>query len=222
MKHVRVRITADAGRAGSIHPMYGVLTEAAFIKRATAEQWNYTGDALGILHYVVGDANALESALQEIPEVVGYDIERIDDRSCYVYVRDATTESLQEMFSPISSGGLIVVPPVEYKPSGTVVFSMFGPDDEVQAALEDVSVPVDVTIEAVGGLAGTTTAIEARLTDRQREVVETAVEMGYYDIPRSANQEEIATELDCAPSTVAEHLRKAEAQTLQAHFPGDQ
>ncbi|MFT4923252.1 MAG: putative DNA binding protein [Haloarculaceae archaeon] len=217
MKHVRVRITAD-GQAGRIHPMYGVMTEAPFIERATAEQWNYTGDALGILHYVVGDADALERAMQRIPEVVGYDIERIDERSCYVYVRDATTDSLQEMFGPISSGGLIVVPPIEYGSDGTVVFSMFGPDDEVQDAIEDVSVPVDVTIEAVGGLAGTTTAISSRLTDRQREVVETAVEMGYYDVPRSASQEAIATELDCAPSTVAEHLRKCEARTLRAHF----
>lgn len=217
MKHVRVRITTH-GRAGNIHPMYGVMTEAPFVERATAEQWNYTGDALGILHYVVGDADALESAMQEIPEVVGYDIERIDERSCYVYVRDATTDSLQEMFSPIVSGGLIVVPPIEYEPDGTVVFSMFGPDDEVQEAIEAVSVPVDMTIEAVGGLAGTTAVIESHLTDRQRDVVETAVELGYYDIPRSASQEDIAAELECAPSTIAEHLRKSEARILRTHF----
>lgn len=217
MKHVRVRIAAH-GRAGQIHPMYGVMTEAPFVERATAEQWNYTDDALGILHYIVGDADAFERAMQEIPEVVGYDIERIDERSFYVYVRDATTDSLQELFSPIASGGLIVVPPIEYEPDGTVVFSMFGPDSEVQEAIDGVSVPVDVTIEAVGGLAGTTAAIESHLTDRQRDVVETAVELGYYDIPRSASQEDIAAELDCAPSTVAEHLRKSEARTLRAHF----
>ncbi len=42
MKHIRVRITAR-GRAGDIHPMYGVMTEAPFVERATALQWNYTG-----------------------------------------------------------------------------------------------------------------------------------------------------------------------------------
>lgn len=144
--------------------MYGVMTEAPFVERATAVQWNYTGDALGILHYVVGDPDAFERAIQDIPEVVGYDMERIDERSCYVYVRDATTESLQEMFGPISSGGLVVVPPIEYDPDGTVAFSMFGPDDELQDAIERISVPVDVPIEAVGGLVGTTAAVEAALT----------------------------------------------------------
>lgn len=217
MKHVRVRITAH-GRAGDIHPMYGVLTGAPFVKRATAIQWNYTGDALGILHYVVGNVDELERAIQEIPEVIGYDVERIDERSCYMYVRDATTDSLQEMFSPISSGGLITVPPIEYKPDGTVVLSMFGPDDEIQEAIEGISIPVDVTVEAVGSLADTTTVIEGHFTDRQREVVETAVELGYYDIPRSTSQEDIAAELDCAPSTIAEHLRKAEARLIRSQF----
>lgn len=114
--------------------MYGVMTRAPFVKRATALQWNYTGDALGILHYVVGDTDALEAAIQEIPEVVGYDIERINEQSCCVYVRDSTTDPLQEMFSTISSGGLVVVPPIEYETDGTVAFSIFGPDDEIQAA----------------------------------------------------------------------------------------
>ncbi|MFA1612513.1 helix-turn-helix domain-containing protein [Halobellus sp. MBLA0158] len=194
------------------------MAESAFVERATAIQWNYTGDALGILHYVVGDPDALERAMQEIPEVLGYDMERLDERSCYVYVRDATTDSLQEMFDPISSGGLVVVPPIEYAADGTVAFSMFGPDNEIQTAIENVSVPVDVTIESVGGLAGTAAAVETRLTDRQREVVETAIEVGYYDVPRTASQEDVAAELGCAPSTAAEHLRKAESRMLRAQF----
>jgi DNA-binding CsgD family transcriptional regulator len=198
--------------------MYSVMTRAPFVERATAMQWNYTGDALGILHYVVGDADALEAAMQEIPEVVGYDIERIDGQSCYVYVRDATTDPLQEMFGPISSGGLVVVPPIEYESDGTVAFSIFGPEDELQNAVTDISVPVKVTIEAVGGLARTRSAVEARLTERQREAVKTAVNLGYYEIPRTATQEDIAAELNCAPSTAAEHLRKAESQVLRAQF----
>lgn len=217
MKHARVRITAD-GQESDVHPMYGVLTEAPFVERATALQWNYTGDALGILHYVVGDAAAFEATIQEIPEVVDYDMARVDDRYFYVYVRDSTTGLLRELFAPVTSGGLLVVPPVRYEPDGTVVFSMFGPDEELQEAVTSVPSPVDVTVEAVGGLAATIAVIEPRLTDRQREVVETAVDMGYYDVPRTASQVDIATELDVAPSTIADHLRKAESQMVCARF----
>jgi predicted DNA binding protein len=217
MKHVRVRITAG-GREDEIHPMYGVLTGAPFVERATALQWNYTDDALGILHYVVGDPDALEAAMREFPEVVGYDIERVDERSCYVYVRDATTGPLRDLFDPVASGGLVVVPPVEYDPDGTVAFSIFGPDAEIQAAIEAVPDPVEVSIEAVGGLAATPATVDAGLTERQREAVETAIELGYYDVPRTANQDDVAAALDCAPSTAAEHLRKAESQVLWALF----
>jgi predicted DNA binding protein len=217
MKHARVRITAH-GKERDIHPMYGVMAEASFVERATALQWNYTGDALGILHYVVGDADALETAMEDIPEVIGYDVARVDTRSFYVYVRDATTGPLRELFAPVTSGGILVVPPVKYEPDGTVVFSIFGPDEELQAAVTSVPEPIDVTIEAVGGLADTTAAVEAGLTERQREIVTTAVTMGYYDIPRTVSQAEIAAELDCAPSTVAEHLRKAESRVMRTQF----
>jgi predicted DNA binding protein len=156
--------------------------------------------------------------MRDIPEVIGYDVAHVDTRSFYVYVRDTTTGPLQEMFAPVTSGGILVVPPVKYEPDGTVVFSMFGPDDELQEAVTSVPSPIDVTVEAVGGLADTAVAIEAGLTDRQREIVNTAVTMGYYDIPRTASQPEIAIELDCAPSTVAEHLRKAESQIMRTQF----
>ena len=43
---------------------------------------------------------------------------------------------------------------------------------------------------------------------------ETAVEEGYYDVPRQATHKDIADNLGCAPSTVDEHLRKAESRVV--------
>jgi len=217
MKHVRVRLTAN-GEESDVHPMYGVLTGASFVERATALQWNFTGDALGIVHYVVGDIDALEAAIEDISEVQSYETARVDDHSCYLYVRDSTTRSLRELFGPVLSGGILVVPPVRYEPDGSVTFSVFGPEGAVQNAVTSVPAPVEVTVEAVGGLAGVTAALEARLTDRQYEIAKRALQMGYYDIPRTASQEDIADDLGCAPSTVAEHLRKAESRTMRAQF----
>jgi predicted DNA binding protein len=52
----------------------------------------------------------------------------------------------------------------------------------------------------------------AKLTDRQREVLETAHEMGYFDRPKGANAEEVAAELGIAPSTFAEHVAAAQSK----------
>jgi predicted DNA binding protein len=53
-----------------------------------------------------------------------------------------------------------------------------------------------------------------RLTDRQREVLETAYEMGYFERPKQANATEIATDLGIAQSTFTEHLMTAQRKLL--------
>lgn len=52
------------------------------------------------------------------------------------------------------------------------------------------------------------------LTDRQRAVLETAFERGYYDVPRETTADEIAREFDLDRSTVTEHLQRAERNLL--------
>lgn len=56
---------------------------------------------------------------------------------------------------------------------------------------------------------------ERLLTDRQRELIETAIEMGYYDTPREASMTELAGELDIAKSTCSETLHRAEEKVVK-------
>jgi predicted DNA binding protein len=58
------------------------------------------------------------------------------------------------------------------------------------------------------------------LTDRQQEVLETALEMGYFQRPRDANATEVADALDIAPSTFAEHLASAQSKVLASLLDG--
>lgn len=56
------------------------------------------------------------------------------------------------------------------------------------------------------------------LTDRQREVIRTAYDRGYYEVPREATTADVAAELNVDPSTVAEHLQRAERNLLSHHL----
>lgn len=51
-----------------------------------------------------------------------------------------------------------------------------------------------------------------RLTDRQREVLETAHRMGYFEHPKGANAGEVADALDISRSTLAEHLAAVQSK----------
>jgi len=58
------------------------------------------------------------------------------------------------------------------------------------------------------------------LTDRQREVLERAHEMGYFDHPKGANAGDVADELDISRTTFTEHLAAAQTKLLDAVLEG--
>jgi predicted DNA binding protein len=53
-----------------------------------------------------------------------------------------------------------------------------------------------------------------RLTDRQTEVLEEALDRGYFEWPREITSEELAEELCITRPTLHEHLRKAQSKLL--------
>lgn len=62
------------------------------------------------------------------------------------------------------------------------------------------------------------------LTTRQRDVIETAYRMGYFDSPKRASGQEIADELGLSSSTFHQHVRAAERklfETLLAEYSND-
>jgi DNA-binding CsgD family transcriptional regulator len=88
----------------------------------------------------------------------------------------------------------------------------------VVGALRDRYPPLDVQRLLQPPLEGTPEdrvfVNRGRLTDRQREVLEAAYEMGYFERPKQANATEIANELDIAQSTFTEHLMTAQQKLL--------
>lgn len=217
MKHVRLRMTAD-GREGELHPMYGVMANAEFVEYAAALNWNVTGDELTILHFVEGDVAAFEAAIREIEFVREYELKPAGEGKFYAYLHDELTDAVLDLWAVADRRGVVTVPPIEWHPDGTVTVSVFGPGDEIQAAIDAVPAPVTVTVEEISGMQAMSGTVTSALTDRQREAVETAIEVGYYDVPRTGSQDDVADRLDCSPSTAAEHLRKAESTVLQSLF----
>ncbi|PCR92434.1 helix-turn-helix domain-containing protein [Natrinema ejinorense] len=215
MKHVRISLDAN-GREAEIHPVYDVLVNAPYVGRSRALQWNFAGDELGIMHYVEGDRERFDAAIEAIPHVLASEIAPAGDEAFYTYIRDAMTEPLRGVFELATGSPVVVIPPVEYAADGTVSYSVVGPSGAIQTAIERIPDPIAVTVTEIGGMETAPGITESRLSDRQREAIETAVDLGYYEIPRDAGHEAVANAIDCAPSTAAEHLRKAEATLLKS------
>ena len=79
--------------------------------------------------------------------------------------------------------------------------------DEYEAA------GANVLLRALSDYEGPDDPLDAT-TPRQREVLKTAFDLGYFDVPREATTEAVGNELDLDPSTVREHLQRAQRNLL--------
>ena len=59
-----------------------------------------------------------------------------------------------------------------------------------------------------------TAGVDLGLTASQWETLTVAYEMGYFDVPRGATQEELAGRLDVSPSAVSQRIRRATKRLL--------
>lgn len=59
------------------------------------------------------------------------------------------------------------------------------------------------------------------LTDRQREVLELALQMGYFERPRGKNAQELASLLDISRATFTQHVRAAEQKIMSGVIGGE-
>jgi predicted DNA binding protein len=95
-------------------------------------------------------------------------------------------------------------------PNRRVYTVLFFRRQDLRAMIEDFREIGSVTLGKVSQFddAG------VRLTDRQYEVVEHAIESGYFEWPREVTSEELAESMDISRATLLEHLRKAESKLL--------
>jgi len=56
--------------------------------------------------------------------------------------------------------------------------------------------------------------VRRALTTRQQEVLRAAVEVGYYENPRTGTHEDVAAAVGIAPTTAGDHIREIETRVF--------
>jgi DNA-binding CsgD family transcriptional regulator len=119
----------------------------------------------------------------------------------------------REAVSLNGAGRIVAEIPPQYEASTVInTFLDENPDAElISKQHRDAFTPIftDSTLDEL---------LDSRLTDRQREVLRTAYDAGYYDWPRECNGKEIAQELDISSATFSEHIHAAERKLLATLF----
>lgn len=214
----RVRITVHPGDSELPHTFEAVTGADDRFARVEVVNWNVTDSPAAFLLRVRGDVRRFEAALEADDAVDEYELLPVTERECYCFVAGVGTADARALWQNFKRGSLMTVPPAEWNPDGSYTFTLVGRDADIQAAVDAVPDGVRVEIESVGGRRVAAEGVVDQLTARQRDAVGAALELGYYAVPRRATTEDVARELDCATSTAAEHLRKAEARVFAALF----
>jgi len=219
MRYYRYVLNPDGGY---LHPAEADMMPEIDAEPKKVVHVSLLSDGDGVVVYEFeGEHDEVKGLVNEHPDVVEGEVFNVDDGNgdgkFNLYARFEPGPPVTELLEIADEHGLILDTPYEYTEEGGVEVTTVGKNERVQEALPDFMriTGQDATVlEQVGEYVPDEPEITRGLTERQREVVEAAVEVGYYDNPRTATHEDVAEKLDCTASTAGEHLRKAEAKVM--------
>ncbi len=210
MRSLRVRLEFSPQTR---HPMHDFLVTHPEMGREELWTWRFVGERPAVLFRVVGPLEPYRERMRNVESVADFTLTPVENGCFWAFVHAEPTSEEWDWILAFARESVVVVPPVVYTDTGAAVFEVLGDPDDLRALLLGLPDGVDATVERLGGY-DRRRSPETALTERQRDVVATAVDLGYYDVPREATLEEVADDLDIAGSTVSTHLRKAEAAVM--------
>jgi len=218
MRYLRVTARIDTERAP---PLFDRLANTSAIEQARVLDWNLTAEDAMLLFAVDGDPTPLSDSAAEFDgidrvEVAG-DGQRGDENGVRMlaHVQRSAVPIFSCLASALEAGGLIVQTPVVFA-DGEVHARIVGDPGPLQTAFERQGDGIDVRIDEISATPAVNGASNGGLSERQREAIVAAKELGYYEKPRGATQADVAAALECSPQTAGDHLRKAQAKLVDA------
>ncbi|WP_136688067.1 helix-turn-helix domain-containing protein [Halorhabdus amylolytica] len=201
---------------GAFHPLGGQLTAEPSIKRRAIHHVELLGDDTVLLFAEAsGSQDRYREIMEESPQVLEY-LTAGEERWMAVSQFEPT-EEIHWALELQRESLLVVDTPILFTSEDNLKVTYLG-TDEIFSELYEYAETVDyMTIEVLetGEYETDGSSFSRVITSRQEEVIETAVDLGYYREPRQASLEDISDVVGIAPGTVGEHLRKAEERVFR-------
>lgn len=170
------------------------------------------GSAVGIAQFR-GDADRFATIEDEFPEIEFCTVTGGETWLAYMHYEP---DDLQRGFLELIDTEAISIDwPCRETADGLEV-TLFGEETALRQMVANLPDGFDLILERTGEYQQDMDDPADRLTDRQIEIVRTAISMGYYDIPRRASQRDLADEIGLSRGTIGEHLRRVEAKIIQS------
>lgn len=190
--------------------MYGVSTYLAGTTFRVVSAFLHGDAGVGVLEVVGDDPLAALTRVDAEAAVTGLALLHSDEREALVQFETSDPQLLRLAHR----AGVPLRTPFEVA-YGRARWELTTTRDRL-GKLGDVleAAGVEFELESVGDVDPAGTA--GTMTDRQREVLLAARELGYYEVPRTATLTEVADALGVAKATASDTLHRAESHLVDA------
>jgi predicted DNA binding protein len=212
MRYVTVRITPTEGAA--FHPLGQRLADDPSVMREAVHRNELLDDGTAVmLAEARGDRARYEAILRESPYVLDYAVTAADGW-WYSYTHYEPTALTRRMLAQRGESETMMEMPYDVAEDGSLEITFVGDEGAFADAMPMDSEAYSIEVLETGDHRPQVDDLFGTLTARQREILDAAVRLGYYENPREATHEDIAETADASPSTVGEHLRKIESRVF--------
>lgn len=212
MRYATVVISPEGG---GLQPTDEALTAEPAVTRSGIHQINLLSDETCVTLYSVrGNLNRATDILRDQSDIVAFDVS--GDREGLAYIHFDPTETVYRLLSIVQDNEIVLKTPIDCLEDGGIRVTLVGDDQTIQQVVDSIPNRLRLSLEKIGEYHPDSEQLFSVLTARQQELLEAAVEMGYYEVPRKATHEDIAREVGVSAGTVGEHLRKVEGKVLSS------
>ena len=215
MREIRATARIDPEAAPTF---FNLLANSDAVEEARVLEVNTTVDGVETFLFAIdGDTAAFATGAADTPGVESVEVADYDQGPSYalLVMRPLETSLFDALHRADPLSGFVFRTPTIYR-DGAMHGRVVGDPEALQRAFADMPEVFDIEVEEIGRFRGALDEPATTLSERQREAVDAALELGYYEQPREATQANVAAELDCSPQTAGTHLRKAESKVMRA------
>jgi len=201
---------------GAFHPLGGQLTDESAIERRAIHHVDLLADdTVLLLAEASGSQERYRQIMAASPHVRNY-LTAGEDRWMAVSHFEPT-EEVRRALTLQRESLLVVDTPIRFTDDDDLTVTYIGTDETFQTLSGYVEELDSMTVEVLemGEYEADDSTFGRLLTARQEEVLEAAVELGYYNDPRRASLEAVGEAVGIAPGTAGEHLRKVEQRVFR-------
>ena len=213
MRYLTVLVKPSDG--GAFHPLGEKLTDDPSINRRAIHYVELLADDTVLLFAEAsGSQERYRQIMEESSHVISY-LTAGADRWMAVSQFEPT-EPVRRALELQRESLLVVDTPIRFTADDSLKITYLGTDEifrKLYEYVENVEY-MSFNVLETGDYEANGSSFSRMITSRQEEILETAVDLGYYREPRQASLEDISEVVGITPGTVGEHLRKVEERVF--------